>query len=305
MNKFKNLFLMGLVVASTATMTSCTKDDEATVKKPTVALITPSTKTVSVVQGSTVAVEVLSAAGDAKLKSFRVEFSQGGGPFASYSGAFPNGNSDTTFSENNYTYKKTLPTMSGQGVIVYRFYATDKDNYSSSVDLTINVTADSTQSINSYSAKIMGAQQNNTLGSFLATTTGTVYKQADAKTNSTLVDVVYFYGATNKATLAAPDDAGAGATFTNPSTGLQTWAKRNATRFDKTNLTEANFNSVNNNATLIAFYLTNPTSTASNDLAAGQVLKFRTESGKRGFILVKSVTTGDAGSINVDVKVEK
>lgn len=308
MNKLKNLFLLGLVAVSAVTISSCEKNNtDNGSNNPSLALVKPSSKEVTVAQGATVDVEVLAAANDKNLESFRVEFSQGGGPFTAYSGAFPAGKSDTTFNVSNFTYKKTLPTLAGEGTITYRFYTVDKDNNSASLDLKINVGGAPGATISSYSARIMGSQSNSTTGSFLATTNGIVYKIAEAKANSTLIDVLYYYGANNKATLAAPNDADAGTVYNSGASALSSWSKRNATKFEATALSEANFNSINSSTTLTAFYLTDPTASASTDLANNDVLKFRTEAGKRGFILVKTIsgTNTSSGFISVDVKVEK
>lgn len=308
MNKLKSLFLLGLVAISSATFVSCEKNnnDDPSTPKPSVAMVKPASTETSVVQGGTVDVQVLAAAADAKLKTFKVQFSTGGGPFADYGDAFNGGTNDTTLNEDNYTYYRTLPTLEGTGTITYKFIAIDKDGNEGSTTLKINVTATPGSDINAYSAKLMGGQSNTTYGSFMDANTGVVYKIANAKANAAVVDLVYYYGATNLATFAAPDDADAMSVYGSGASALSTWSVRNATKFEATTLTEATFNGIDNDLTLTTAYgLTNPANSEVNNVEAGDVLRFLTVDGKKGFVLVKSLSVGGSGSVNIDVKIEK
>ncbi|MES2630127.1 MAG: hypothetical protein V4616_14275 [Bacteroidota bacterium] len=305
MNKLKNLFLLGLVAFSSATFVSCEKEnnDDNSVKKPSVALVTPANSSITVTPGSTVTVEVLAASGDAKLVSFAVQVSQNGGPFTDYSNAFTPSNNDTTFNENNYTYKRTLPTLSGTGSIQYKFVATDKDGLEGSTTLSIKVES---TAISTYTAKILGAVNSST-GSFLSTGNGVVYTIANAKTNSSLIDFVYYYTTTNMASMAAPDDATAASIYNNASNGIQTWATKNSTKYAKAPLTSAStFDGINDGAGIGLAHLTaSPNASSVTALAVGNVVTFTTAGGKDGVFKVSKITTGANGSITIDVKVEK
>ncbi len=177
----------------------------------------------------------------------------------------------------------------------------DKDK---TVSSTLSVSLDA--GVNSYSAKLLGGQDNASSGSFLATSNGTVYLQADAKANSGLVDILYFYGATNEATLAAPSDADAATIFNNGTTGLQTWTTKNATSFKTTTLALADFNALNlASGAESAYNAGTSVSTKANKLVSGKVVAFKTAAGKYGLVYVSALTTGATGSITLDVKVGK
>lgn len=179
----------------------------------------------------------------------------------------------------------------------------DNDDKETSLSFAIRLDA----GVSSYTAKLLGAQTNATEGSFLATSTGAIYLQADAKTNASIVDIVYFYGATNFATLAAPSDVDAGSIFNNGTTGLQLWTVKNATSFKVTALTQTAFNEVNSAAAVEAAYTaaSGTAASKSNNLTASKVVAFKTAAGKYGLAYVSSLTTGATGSITLDVKVGK
>ncbi len=166
--------------------------------------------------------------------------------------------------------------------------------------------------ITAYSDKIYGDQANNSAGSFFATSTGTVYTQALAKTNAASVDFLYYYGATNKATLAAPNDAPAATIYDNATNGLQTWSVKNATEIRETMLTADIFNAVAADSTLTQLYdaaAIGAAATSATDLAVGDVVAFKTVGNKKGFIkvvaIVENGTTATGDYIKVDVKVQK
>ena len=102
----------------------------------------------------------------------------------------------------------------------WAFQVTDANGQMKEISYTIT-TVLSSGPINTYSMTIMGAQSSTT-GSSFASSNGTVYNLADAKTNASKIDWLYFYGATLFATLAAPDDSAAATIFTDPTNGLAT-----------------------------------------------------------------------------------
>ncbi|HEX4887540.1 MAG TPA: hypothetical protein VFV37_05775 [Luteibaculaceae bacterium] len=306
MNRIKNLFLVGAVALTGITFTACEKDENDEQKNPSIALIKPDSKTITVTTDSVVSVEVLAAAADARLSSFSVQFSTSGGLFSNYDNAFSGNRSDTTLNGANFTYRANLPTLSGDGVIVYRFITTDKDGKSSSIDLTINVQQGEGESISFYSARLLGDQDGST-GSFFGSSNGMVYRIAEAKANSSLVDMLYFFGSSNAATIASPADNDAGTVYNGSTSGLQTWSTRNATLFDRTFLTPGQFNQINDQTLLVSLYGVDGNQSKVNQLAVDQVIKFRTVAGKRGFALIKQITNNgsSADGITIDVKVEK
>lgn len=112
---------------------------------------------------------------------------------------------DTTFSLTSLNAEFTSAALGVAGQEKWFYKIIDKNNQSAEISLTIT-TQLSSGPINAFSMKILGAQSAAT-GSSFASIDGSVYTLAEAKANQAKVDWMYYYGATDLATLAAPDDA--------------------------------------------------------------------------------------------------
>ena len=96
----------------------------------------------------------------------------------------------------------------------------------------LNITyVDAPNDLEEFTAVLMGGQSNADVGSYLDADAGTVYKQSVAPANSAAIDIIYYYGTTNRATLVAPTDAtvNGGGTNLTLATVLTT---KNATKFN-------------------------------------------------------------------------
>lgn len=163
--------------------------------------------------------------------------------------------------------------------------------------------------VNSYSAKMMGGQNNATLGSFLATDNGEVITSSAAGASTTVqarVDLVYFFGTTNQASMGAPNDSVVAIAHTG-STSLPTWTTKNATKFVKTSITPAAFIASDNDSLVKTIDAATISASFVNTLAVGNVVAFKTAGGKLGLFHVQSVdgTTGTDRSITINVKVQE
>ncbi len=184
----------------------------------------------------------------------------------------------------------------------YRVAAKVYDKEGLSAEAAFNVTVNPVTGIIDYTDKILGSYNSNT-GSSFASADGTVYTLADAKANSEKIDWLYFYGATNHATIAAPDDDVAATVFTGAD-GLDTWATRNATRFAHSLLTADQFNEITTKSQLVtAAQGANPTESRLNSLQVGDVLAFLTADGNYGLIRVDAIVEGADGTISISVKI--
>ncbi len=181
------------------------------------------------------------------------------------------------------------------------FKVTDKDNQSKEISLTITTVANAGD-INTFSMKIMGAQASTT-GSSFASIDGSVYDLTLAKLNAAKVDWMYYYGATNLATIAAPSDPSATEVFTGTN-GPGSWSVRNATKFKDVSTT-VDFASVTDDSKII-LAATGSTVTLIPQLSAGKVLAFIAANGKMGLIKVETITgNSNTGSMTISVKVQK
>lgn len=188
-----------------------------------------------------------------------------------------------------------------EGVTDYTIVAADKDGVEGSVKVTVQVTTESeSPAVTEFTAVLMGAHQNATDGSFMDAATGTVYKVAEAASNDTKIDFIYYYGATNKASLAAPSDA---TVLEFNSLGVANWGTKNATKLST--VAGADYDSYTTNEELSAAVdAENPSGTLSNELSVNDVILFTTADGIKGAIKVTAITAETTGSITLSVKIE-
>ena len=210
--------------------------------------------------------------------------------------------SDTVINVSTLNWNLNLTANSLVGAEKWYFKVTDKNNQTKEISFTITTVAPSGP-INTFSMKILGAQ-GNTTGSSFASIDGTIYNLADAKANASKIDWLYFYGATNLATLASPNDAAAAEVFNDETNGLLKWAVRNNTLFKKVAGT-IDWENITTDEVIVAQTASGVTNTKINSLAANDVLAFIAASGKKGMIKVESITGTNNGSITISVKVQQ
>lgn len=209
---------------------------------------------------------------------------------------------DTVINTTSLNINVLAQANSQVGQEKWYFKVTDKNGESKEISFTITTVA-ITGLINTFSMKIMGAQGSST-GSSFASIDGTIYALADAKANASKIDWLYFYGATNFATLASPDDASAATVFNDPTNGLATWSVRNSTLFKK--VTDViDWNNITDDGVIVTQTASGVTNTKINSLAANDILSFIAANGKKGMIKVESISGTTDGTITISVKVQK
>lgn len=236
----------------------------------------------------------LATKGSSNLASFTIE--RDGVTLSGY----PNEN----IPNDNYQATVELEAPLNKADYVYEFTVTDNNDLTASESFVITVSGGP---IKPWTATL-GAHQSAT-GSSFASITGTVYQMDDAKTNSGLIDFLYYYGANNLASIASPDDADAATVFNNPNNGLSTWATLNSTRFKMTSLTAANFDAMTDDSDIITS-ATGASDTDENQLAVGKVIAFVTDAdkaggSKMGLIKIISITVGATETMQIAVKVQE
>jgi len=283
-----NLLIATLVLSSIAFITSCTKDTNP----PTINFKGGATYTstdVSVDAGTTLTFGINAQSGSAKLQNLKIVATANNTPLTLV---------DTTFSSDTFNddFSFQFPNA---GETRMTFTITDKDNQTAEVSLTVTIEA----GVDAYTEKKLGSYGNNTVGSSFASADGSVYLMAEAKTNAAKVDWLYYYGgASNLATLAAPDDASAATVFTGTN-GLENWTVKNPTRFRFVS-EGAVWDAIITSADIAAI-ATNTLDTKENKLETGNILAFKTAAGKLGVIKIGTIVTGSNGTITYDVKVQK
>ena len=248
---------------------------------------------VTVVPGGVLAFSWLATKGSSNLASFLIE----------RDGVTLTGYPDEDIPNDNYQGTVELEAPLTKAAYVYKFTVTDNNDLSASESFTITVSGGPIKTWTT----TLGSHQSNT-GSSFASITGEVFQMTEAKANSTLIDFMYYYGASNLATIAAPDDADAATVFTGTA-ALSTWTTKNSTRFKTTSLTAANFDAITDDSDIVA-NATGAADTDENQLAVGNVIAFMTDPGKAGgskmgLIKITTINTGAGGSMVIAVKVQE
>jgi hypothetical protein len=209
---------------------------------------------------------------------------------------------DSAIDVNFYSIDVNFLALNVEGTERVEFTITDKDGEQAKISL--NITTESAAGpINFYTQKILGSYQSAT-GSSFASIDGTVYNLADAKANADKIDWLYFYGATNAATLAAPDDDDAADVFNDATNGLQTWSVLNDTRFKKVS-TAIDWDAVTDDTIIVQETTDGVDQTKINQIAVGDILGFVAANGKHGLIKIDNIVAGADGTIEISVKVQQ
>jgi hypothetical protein len=209
---------------------------------------------------------------------------------------------DTAIDVSYYSIDITMTSLNVEGTEKISLKVTDKDGQTN--EISVNITTESAAGpITAFDQKILGSYQSAT-GSSFASADGSIYSLAEAKANQAKVDWMYFYGASDLATIAAPNDAHAALVFNNATNGLQTWTTKNGTLFRKVT-TVIDWNAITDDTIIMQEAATAPDQTRIATLAAGNILLFKTVTGKYGMIKVNNIAVGADGTIDISVKVQQ
>lgn len=190
MKKLSLLWAAAFAVTSMF-ITSCNDEDVDPVK-PTIAMtVTGSASSFNVPAGSKITVAVTTAKGDKQLD--KLTFRVAGNPL-DISRFTVDGNASKVAGEYtipnskdagaNHVIEFTAGSTAGTEAI--QIAIVDKDNLQASISVTVTVNNYTTSAITSTSAKLLGAQSNATLGSYLDAS-GTVISQTSATSASNIV----------------------------------------------------------------------------------------------------------------------
>jgi len=156
---------------------------------------------------------------------------------------------------------------------------------------------------------LLGGQSNATLGSFYSVSLGKVMTVGAATSQQGDVDFAYYYGATNKATIAAPANAQA-QTMSYGTTKMSSWNTKNNTGFFKsTNVKDVDDEELFDAVDLfwadgIGTVDATPSDDGeckshANDLAVGDLVFYKARAIKGAFIVEKITGTSASGSIEL------
>jgi hypothetical protein len=297
MKKTGLIAVLMLMMASVSFFTSCTTEEEDL--SPTITFVTgsgyiSSDATLSAGEAFTVNISATAnSTSGAKLTNLKVVRTLGGNAVTV---------ADETIDLSSFTSELSANAAFIAGTEKWTFSVTDANG--ESAEISINITTTAGGAISTFDQKILGSYSNNTYGSFFGSADGTVYKMVEAYNNQAKVDWCYYYGVSNGATLAAPNDQTAmDEIFTNATYGLSQWSTRNATTFSLVT-DELLWDNITDDAYIVA-YANSTSNTSVKQLVTGNIVAFKTASGKMGLIRITDIATGAAGSITYNVKVQQ
>lgn len=302
MKKINFLFMLMLAL-TVGIFTSCTDDE---VDPPTVVATLQGTPTYA--PGTSVTYHLVIAANE-DLVDFWAEESTNSLPLSDIENvdpidAFEEGdlvNFTNNLNKVEFDYTYYIPASVGAStVITIGFEVNDKKSLTTE---TVTFTVVSAAGpVDRFTAILMGGQSNATTGSFLNANTGDVLLQAAANNAQGSIDMVYFYGSANLATICAPSDALVGGGGTNLSL-CATWTTKNPTKFGASTVSAADFTAMTDDSMLSS--ISGLSSTKMNNLAVGTIFAFTTAGDKNGLAKVTALTAEAAGTITLDVVIQK
>jgi len=192
----------------------------------------------------------------------------------------------------------TWETNFGKSDEKIKFYAVDTKGLECELNVTIKskvyIPEDPEDEFRTLPITLLGGQQNATAGSFYSVSLGKVFTVSTATNDPGIIDFAYFHGDLNKATIAAPDDSDA-QTISYGSTKMSSWSITNSTKFHVLSGVDGSkpANWWNDNIDKAT------TNTKASQLAAGQVVIFKTQRGTKGAFVVDEISGTKSGYIKI------
>ncbi len=292
MNKLMYSFWSLLFMASMVLTTSCgtQEEEDVTPAAPAITItgITdPASATANVGQAVNFTVNVVAPGG---FNVIRVDKTVGTGATADYAEKSKEAGQTVINFTYDFTYTPTAD-VAGQDV-TFDFEVVDDNGKQAQHTFVLSVNE---PVMLERTTVLLGGQKNTTQGSFYNTIDNAVYLMAAAKSNKDKVDFVYYYGATNKATIAAPTSQGAKDIYTATDlTGMN-----NTTDLVKVT---TNFDAITKSSHIAGVWaekVNNSVSDQVTDLRVGDVFAFQLAGGTRGYrIGVAKVLTIEGADYN-------
>lgn len=281
-----------MLVALLGVMTSCEDDDPV----PPSLQITSGTE-VTATPNSQVTIVWRADAGDANLATLTVQ--EGNSPITGWNETeIPNAQNDT--------YVDSATVNIGSDDLTFTVIVTDSDGEIDSKAVNVTVEGEPAGgAIENQTAKILSDLENASGGSFYSVGNAEVMTYSEAQSNSGDVDLVYYYGSTNQASICAPNDTEAEVFLDAGSNSyLQQLSTRNATDLAMSSVSKADFEAATDDL-IITSNVPGSTSTAVNQLSVDNIFYFETTDGRMGLALVTDVTGSQGSStITLEIKVQ-
>ncbi len=301
-----SLVLVSVAIAVSGFFSSCTDDTDTTFDKPTIDVVLDGsavTGTIEKAEGAALNFEIKFSMGAAEDKLTRIKITSeiGGKAFTVVDSVLNEGLFNTGDKFVVYSYKTSV----GSTQEILTFYTEDKQSRTQEEVITIKPTSTTpVGSVRTTEAVIMGSY-NSKLESCYSLSINKPVSLQGGFSQPASIDLLYFYGASNEATLAGPVNADLEAVYTSATIGIKKWSVRNATKLLVTNITSTEFDNISTAANFTSLFpsdLTNAIDKA-NKLTVGKVIAMKTADNKTALIKVVLINgTTSAGSITVKIK---
>jgi len=245
--------------------------------------------------GKTFRIGLVAVRGDPNITNFIIKITTG-----STQTYLDSGLNSPGFNIDKYLTKGVSPEET------WTFIVRDKEGGSASISLKISADSNSVYgAVVTIPSIIFGAQNNSSVGSFYNLKNENIYDLPNAFLIQDSIDLCYYYDflQAEDNVISSPAATIDSTVYPGPYT-LANWTIRNETRFMKTTLTEADFNSVANDSLLIATYYFPSSKKKAKNLATGDIYSFKTSAGKLGLFRVLDVNGTDAGTVEIAIKVQ-
>lgn len=287
MKQMKNLLGL-LLLAAIIGFTSCEEEGEDPILPSLSVEVSPG---MTVEPGDTVMFAWEARDGDAKLETFTIEE---GNQFVG------DWNAKEIPNDMNETYMDTVWVLAPENngaQATFTFTVTDKDGESKSVSKTITAEAtDDSKDLESFSAKLLYAPaKDGSSETLIDLESGSTFTLNNGANNSSSIDLGYYYGSNNEATLVDPN--------TYPSSVYDiSWSTLNETELQTTSANFAELSTSND----ITTQWSNNASNEITNLSVNDVLLFKTTNNSYGAIKVQEIsgTYNQGDYIKLDIKVE-
>lgn len=286
--------VMMLSIASLAILSSCKKEDEnATV---TDVKVDVTSSPASVREGGVVTLTV-TCTGNTDNNLDAISVTRTGGSLASKTVL------STSLSGTSAT--KTIVDTLGSGTYTYTVAVTGKTGSPATKTITVaTVPAPKELDITNPIPLFGSANGAGTNAHFLQLSDPfTTVSTANFSTNKSKIDVAFYYGSNNKATLTSPSDNVMQGLFT----GLDWTSGINITSLYKTSMTLAQFDAIaasNSDSAITAMAATVTTWTSSvNLLSVNNVILYKTAANKVGLIKVDNISGKDNTDAEISLRI--
>ncbi len=292
----KNLFVFVLAIFIFTTLVSCNDDDKAL---PTIEFVSGA----GLVTGDV-------TIGEGVLVTVRIKATWNGSDYLSATEtllnevSFPGGSIMETVFESDFKIRKT-----DRDVDIIKIIVRDEAGQEASISfkMFLDPNAQTFGLINSYTSKILGAQ-NNSIGSFLSFTNASVYNLNLAFAIQSNIDFLSYFSQTEGSVITSP--AGVENGIFAGEQAPENWSIKNSTNFCPTTLTNVQFESMTNDELIIASYNQASAIQRAINLNVGDIYTFKTNTdvaespSKLGVFMVVDKNEGEDGFIELKIKIQ-